>query len=104
MKWTSLVKLGLGLLGPAGCGFIIGKLSNQKLLNKNREALKKSIDISKEQALENSLLKEQNAHLIIETKKNVIKQILAAITDKELKESIRMVGNLFLSLLEKKVY
>ena len=101
MKWTSLVKLGLGILG-AGGGFLIAKIIDQKKLNEQRAALEKSINISREQEVENSLLKEQNAHLIIETKKNIIKQILAAITDKDLKESIRMVGNLFIALLEKK--
>jgi len=102
MKWTSLVKLGLSLIGAASGGFVIGKLSMQKSLNKERAALKKTINISKEKDAENSFIKEQNAHLLIEIKKNKIEKILASLTDKELKEALRSVGNLFLSLLENK--
>ena len=102
MKWTSLVKLGLSLIGAASGGFVFGKLSMQKSLNKERAALKKTINISKEKDAENSFIKEQNAHLLIEIKKNEIEQILASLTDKELKEALRSVGNLFLSLLGKK--
>ena len=102
MKWTSLVKLGLSLIGAASGGFVIGKLSMQKSLNKERAALKKTINISKEKDAENSFIKEQNAHFLIEIKKNKIEKILASLTDKELKEALRSVGNLFLSLLENK--
>ena len=101
MKWKSLVKF-ISLIGVASGGFLIAKISNQKSLNKERAALKKSIDISKEIKKENLLLKEQNAHWIIDSKRSRIYTILDKFTDKELYESFKNVGNLFLSLLEKK--
>ena len=102
MKWTSLLKLGLGLGGAAGGGLLIGKLSDQRKLNIERAALNKANDVIGGQQKLNLQLKEQTVHLTIELKKERIARILDTLIHSDLKESLRNVGNLFLALLEKK--